>query len=40
MLPYGCIFEFCPDFVFNSRVSQDLQERWAPLAKWVTLEKG
>lgn len=22
------------------RVSQDLRERWAPLAKWVTLESG
>lgn len=29
-----------PDFIFNSRVSQDLQEQWVPLAKWVTLEKG
>lgn len=40
VLPCGCIFEFGPDFVFNSRVSQDLRERWAPLAKWVTLERG
>ena len=40
VLPCDCIFEFCPDFGFNSRVSQDLRERWDPLAKWVTLEKG
>lgn len=30
----------CPDFVFDSRVSQDLRERWAPLDKRVTPEKG
>lgn len=30
----------CPDSVFDSRVSQDLRERWAPLGKRVTPEKG
>lgn len=40
VLPCGRPFEFCPDFIFNSRVSQDLRERWGPLAKWVTREKG
>lgn len=39
-LACGRIFEFCSDFTFHSRVSQDLQERWVPPAKWVTLERG
>lgn len=39
-VPYGCMFELRPDFIFNSRVSQDLQEQWVPRAKWATLEKG
>lgn len=32
--------KLCLDFIFNSRVFQDLQELPVLLAKWVTPEKG